>query len=108
MRHAFLVALLTLVSAVVSFAADPQPPATPLPSAAPDSSSMRQAKNWPLLPEKENTVLCYRMRTYRVRKNIDPTSVIQVHPDEVTFDPDTIVGYSTCQRAAKFDLHTTH
>jgi len=52
------------------------------------------------------------MRTYRVRKGLDPGSAIPVHPEEVALGPDdfdanNIVGYSTCQPAERFGLKTT-
>jgi hypothetical protein len=56
---------------------------------------------------KDNGNLCYRMRTYRVRADLDRGSVIPV-PNEAGFDPDRmIVGYSTCQQAGKFAVKST-
>jgi hypothetical protein len=108
MRLSLLAALISMVLAVPAFAADPLPPAAPPAANVLDSQSILPATVLPSLPGKDGTTLCYRMRTYRVRKDLDRDSVIHVRPDEVTFDPDSIVGYSTCQRAEKFDLHTTH
>ena len=98
-----------MVLSVAAFAADAQPAiqspvnhpdwriALPLPQSL---STANQSGS--------NVLSCYRMRTYRVRKNLDRNSVIPATPDDANFDPDSIVSYSTCQRAEKFDFRTTH
>ncbi len=50
---------------------------------------------------------CFMMRTYRVRKDMDRSSVIPAKPGEAAFSPDDIVGYSTCQKASKFGVKST-
>ena len=50
---------------------------------------------------------CFMMRTYRVRKNMDRESAIPTAPNQAAFNPDDIVGYSTCQKASKFEVKST-
>lgn len=108
MRLVTFAAFLSIVLVAPAFGADPQQPATPSVGATLDAKSILPATDFSSSPTKGNTVFCLRLRTYRVRKDLDRKSLIPATPDEVTFDPDSIVGYTTCQRAEKFDLRKTH
>jgi hypothetical protein len=108
MRLIAFAALVCLLLAIPTFAADPQQPDTPLSAGTLNSKLMFPSLDSSSLPTKDRTVYCLSLRTYRVRKDIDRKSVIPATPDEANFDPDSIVSYSTCQRAEKFDLHKTH
>ena len=108
MRFIGLAISVAMLLSVSALAAEPQP-AAQTPVSNPDSGMAIPTTTASLSNKPADKVLaCFRMRTYRVRKDLDRNSVIPATPDEVTFDPDTIVSYSTCQRADKFDFRTTH
>lgn len=100
------VALLGMASAAL--AADAPPAGSQLLNPAVDAQGILQANDWSYLRGKDHDKICYRMRTYRVRKDLDRESVIRTQPEDAAFDPDYIVGYSTCQRAGKYGLKSTH
>lgn len=109
MRFIASAALLSVVLTVAAFAADPQPATQPSVNNLDLRMALPAAESFSSLSKSGSNVLsCYRMRTYRVRKNLDRNSVIPATPDDANFDPDSIVSYSTCQRAEKFDFRTTH
>ena len=109
MRFLAFATLLSMVLAVSAFAADSQPATQPSVNSLDSRSTLPTTESLPFANKSGSNILsCYRMRTYRVRKNLDRNSVIPATPDDASFDPDYIVSYSTCQRADKFDFHTTH
>ncbi len=105
------VALLGLASASGAWAADPRPAENPGLNAGGDSRAIlpltTTMTEWNPLSGKDDDRVCYRMRTYRIRKDLDRESVIRVRPDDATFDPDNVIGYSTCQRAGKYGVRST-
>ncbi len=102
------VALLGLAATGLAFASDAQPAANARANLTMDSKMIL-----PVAGERERFTArsedhaCFMMRTYRVRKDIDRQSVIPTTPNQASFNPDDIVGYSTCQRAGKFGVKTT-
>jgi hypothetical protein len=102
------VALLGLAATGIAFATDPQPVSNTQANLAIDSKMIL-----PVAVERERFTAgsedhaCFMMRTYRVRKDMDRQSVIPTTPNQASFNPDDIVGYSTCQRAGKFGVKTT-
>ncbi len=103
-----LVALLGLSATGLAFASDPQPASNTQANLTIDSKMIL-----PVTGERERFTAggddhaCFMMRTYRVRKNMDRESVIPTAPSQAAFNPDDIVGYSTCQKAGKFAVKTT-
>lgn len=101
-----LLALLSLSGA--AFAGDSQLPPDVHPNFSLDSQMILPATADPAkLTAGDISHACFSMRTYRVRKDMDRGSVLPATPDQVSFDPDSIVGYSTCQSAAKYTVKTT-
>jgi len=95
-----LIALLTL--SLGAFASDPQP------SVSEQANTLDSKMILPATAQRTRTAgadndrACFSMRTYRVRTDMDRGSVLPATPSEVAFDPNDIVGYSTCQRAQKY------
>ena len=102
------VALLGLAASGLAFASDPQPVSNTQANLTVDSKMIL-----PVAGKRERATAegedhtCFMMRTYRVRKNMDRESVIPAAPSQASFNPDDIVGYSTCQKAGKFGVKTT-
>ena len=107
LKSASLILTLGLCIAPVAFATDPPSPASEKPSFNLDSSMILPTGERPLTLRPLEDHSCFSMRTYKVRKDMDRGSVIPANPAEVAFDPDDIIGYSTCQRAGKFAVKTT-
>ena len=103
------VALLGLVVSSSAFAGDPPQTSNGQANFAVDSSMILPATDQgtrSASADEDHT--CLMMRTYRVRKNnIDRSSVIPTAPNQAVFNPDDIVGYSTCQKASKFGVKST-
>jgi hypothetical protein len=103
-----LVALLGLSLAPLSFAVDPPSDAKAQPAFTNDSSMILPATGEQVrYGSAAGDRACFSMRTYRVRRDMDRGSLIPATPSEAAFDPDDIVGYSTCQRAGKFGVKST-
>lgn len=103
-----LVAVLGLALAPLAFAVEPPASLKTQPSFTNDSSMIlpatgEQVRNGSAAGDRA----CFSMRTYRVRRDMDRGSLIPATPSEAAFDPDDIVGYSTCQRAGKFGVKST-
>ncbi len=102
------VALLGLAATGLAFASDPQPATNAQAKLTLDSKMIL-----PVAGEPERFAAgvedhaCFMMRTYRVRKDMDRESAIPTAPNQASFNPDDIVGYSTCQRSGKFAVKTT-
>ena len=108
MRLKMVVWLVVLAATSAAFASDPQVAMNGKMNFVGDSGMILPASGEQVRTESAgNDRACYTMRTYRIRKDLDRESVIQVKPDEVAFDPDNIIGCSTCQRAGKFAVKST-
>lgn len=110
MRGLLLGLLFLVASVAVALAADPTAASSgPLPSSG-DAKVIVPATGETFLDSGQPKVTyCLSMRTYRVRKGLDRGGVIPVDPEKVglgpgDFDANNIVGYSTCQRADRFEL----
>jgi len=103
------VAVLGLAATGLAFASDPQPAS----NAQANPSTIDSKMILPVAGERGRFAAgsedhsCFMMRTYRVRKDMDRDSVIPTAPSQASFNPDDIVGYSTCQKAGKFGVKTT-
>lgn len=102
-------AILGLAASGLAFASDPQPASNPEANFAADSKMILSATgNRDRFANEGEGHACFLMRTYRVRKNMDRGSAIPTAPNQTAFNPDDIVGYSTCQKAEKFAVKSTH
>jgi hypothetical protein len=109
LKKASLIAVLGLWIAPAALAADSTPSsASPQTNVAIDSAMILPTSSEPWLNKRPGEDrFCLSMRTYKVRKNMDRGSVIPANPKEAAFDPNDIIGYSTCQPAGKFAVKTT-
>lgn len=110
MRAWFLSLFFLMASAGIAWAADP--PAASLNPAGDPGVVLPATHGTHMKPGRSGDTYCFRLRTYRVRKGLDRGSLLPADPEETAFNPqdfdaDNIVGYSTCQRAEKFELKTT-
>lgn len=102
------VALLGLVGTGSASAGDPPPASNGQANFTADSGMILPATSERTRSASANEDhACFMMRTYRVRKNMDRDSVIPTAPNQAAFNPDDIVGYSTCQKASKFGVKST-
>jgi hypothetical protein len=103
-----LVALLGISLTPLSFAVDPPADARTQPGFTNDSSMILPVTGEQVrYGSSAGDRACFFMRTYRVRRDMDRGSLIPATPSEAAFNPDDIVGYSTCQRAGKFGVKST-
>ena len=102
------VALLGLAATGLAFASDPKPATNTQASLTMNSKMILpvSGEREPFTAGNEDHA-CFMMRTYRVRKDMDRDSVIPTAPTQAAFNPDDIVGYSTCQKAGKFAVKTS-
>ncbi len=103
-----VVALLGLAATGLAFASDPQLTSDRQASFTADSRMILPAAGERVRSASaDEDHACFMMRTYRVRKDMDRDSVIPTAPNQAAFNPDDIVGYSTCQKASKFGVKST-
>ena len=115
MRGLLLSLLFLMASVVLALAADPAAASSgslPSPSSGDAKVIAPATRETFVASGQPNVSYCLRVRSYRVRKGLDRSSAIPVHPEEVALGPDdfdanNIVGYSTCQPAERFGLKTT-
>jgi len=107
-KQVVVAAILALAASGLAFASDPQPSSNSQTNFKADSKMILSASgDRDRSTSDGDSRACFMMRTYRVRNNMDRESAIPTAPNQTAFNPDDIVGYSTCQKASKFAVKST-